>query len=86
MTRSAADLHTALDQVLPGVRTDLERLVRIPSVSADPAARPHLEDSAHEVARQLEAAGLPDVEVVAAEDGLPAVLARRPGPSGAPVV
>ena len=86
MTRSAADLHTALDQVLPGVRTDLERLVRIPSVSADPAARPHLEDSAHEVARQLEAAGLPEVEVVAAEDGLPAVLARRPGPSGAPVV
>ena len=86
MTRSAADLRTALDQVIPGVRTDLERLVRIPSVSADPAARPHLEDSAHEVARQLEAAGLPEVEVVAAEGGLPAVLARRPGPPGAPVV
>lgn len=86
MTRSAADLRTALGQVIPGVRTDLERLVRIPSVSADPAARPHLEDSAHEVARQLEAAGLPEVEVVAAEGGLPAVLARRPGPPGAPVV
>jgi cysteinylglycine-S-conjugate dipeptidase len=86
VTRSAADLRTALDQVLPVVRADLERLVRIPSVSADPAARPHLEDSAHEVARQLETAGLPEVEVVAAEDGLPAVLARRPGPPGAPVV
>ena len=86
MTRSAADLRTALDQVLPGTRADLERLVRIPSVSADPAARPHLEDSAHEVARQLEAAGLPEVDVVAADDGLPAVLARRPGPPGAPVV
>jgi cysteinylglycine-S-conjugate dipeptidase len=86
VTRSAADLRTALDQVLPDVRADLERLVRIPSVSADPAARTHLEDSAHEVARQLAAAGLPEVEVVAAEDGLPAVLARRPGPRGAPVV
>jgi cysteinylglycine-S-conjugate dipeptidase len=86
VTRSAADLRTALGQVLPGARADLERLVRIPSVSADPAARPHLEDSAREVALQLEAAGLPEVEVVAAEDGLPAVLARRPGPSGAPVV
>jgi cysteinylglycine-S-conjugate dipeptidase len=86
VTRSAADLRTALDQVLPGVRADLDRLVRIPSVSADPEARPHLEDSAHEVARQLETAGLPEVEVVAVEDGLPAVLARRPGPRGAPVV
>jgi acetylornithine deacetylase/succinyl-diaminopimelate desuccinylase-like protein len=86
VTRSAADLRAALDQVLPGARADLERLVRIPSVSADPAARPHLEDSAREVAGQLEAAGLTEVEVVAAEDGLPAVLARRPGPPGAPVV
>ncbi|MFL6002965.1 MAG: M20/M25/M40 family metallo-hydrolase [Nocardioides sp.] len=86
MTRSAADLRTALDQVLPGVRADLERLVRIPSVSADPAARPHLQDSAHEVAGQLAAAGLPEVDLVAAEDGLPAVLAQRPGPPGAPVV
>jgi acetylornithine deacetylase/succinyl-diaminopimelate desuccinylase-like protein len=86
VTRSAADLRTALDQVSPGLRADLERLVRIPSVSADPASRPHVEDSAHEVARQLETAGLPEVEVVVAEGGLPAVLARRPGPRGAPGV
>jgi cysteinylglycine-S-conjugate dipeptidase len=86
VTRSAAGLRTVLEQVLPDVRADLERLVRIPSVSADPAAGPHLADSAHEVARQLEAAGMPEVEVVSAEGGRPAVLARRPGPPGAPVV
>ena len=35
-------LDQAVQQVLPSVRADLERLVRIPSVSADPAAAPHL--------------------------------------------
>jgi cysteinylglycine-S-conjugate dipeptidase len=84
--RPAAEVRAALDQVLPGIRADLEQLVRIPSVSADPSARPHLEHSADEVARQLEDSGLPEVDVVAAEGGLPAVLARRPGPPGAPVV
>ena len=84
--RPAAEVRATLDQVLPGVHADLEQLVRIPSVSADPSARPHLEHSAAEVARQLVAAGLPEVDVVAAEGGLPAVLARRPGPPGAPVV
>jgi cysteinylglycine-S-conjugate dipeptidase len=80
------ELRGALDGVLPGVRSDLERLVRIPSVSADPAAGPHLRASADEVARQLEAAGLPEVEVVAVDGGLPAVLARRPPLPGAPTV
>jgi len=69
-----------------GSRADLERLVRIPSVSADAAARPHLDQSADEVAAQLRAAGLTDVRVVSAEGGLPAVIGRRPGPPGAPTV
>jgi acetylornithine deacetylase/succinyl-diaminopimelate desuccinylase-like protein len=67
-------------------RDALERLVRIPSVSADPAARAAVEASAAEVARQLTAAGLLDVEVVSADGGLPAVLGRRPAPPGAPTV
>ncbi len=71
---------------LPAARESLERLVRIPSVSADPAARSHLEASAAEVARQLEEAGLDEVEVVRAADGLPAVLGRSPAPPGAPTV
>jgi len=79
-------LHDAVQQVLPSVRADLERLVRIPSVSADPAAAPYLQESAAEVAALLEAAGLPEVEILAIPGGQPAVVARRPAPPGAPTV
>ena len=84
--RTAAEVRSALDGILPGIRADLERLVRIPSVSADPSARPHVEASAEEVARQLRDAGLPEVEVLTEGGGLPAVVGRRPGPPGAPTV
>jgi acetylornithine deacetylase/succinyl-diaminopimelate desuccinylase-like protein len=80
------DVRAAVAAALPEVRAGLERLVRIPSVSADSSAASQLESSAAEVATQLEAAGLPEVEVVRAQGGRPAVLARRPGPAGAPVV
>ena len=40
MTAPTETLAEAVGQVLPSVRADLERLVRIPSVSADPAAAP----------------------------------------------
>ena len=43
---AARDRPAGRPQVLPSVRADLERLVRIPSVSADPDAAPHLRDSA----------------------------------------
>ena len=81
-----AQLAAAVRRVLPSVRSDLERLVRIPSVSADPAAAPHVRASAREVAAMLRRAGLPDVEVLTVEGGRPAVLGRRPGPPGAPTV
>ena len=67
-------------------RADLERLVRIPSVSADPEAAPHVWASAGEVAGLLRGAGLPEVDVVTAGDSRPAVLASRLGPAGAPHV
>jgi cysteinylglycine-S-conjugate dipeptidase len=79
-------LASAVRRVLPSVRRDLERLVRIPSVSADPAAAPYLRACAAEVAGLLRGAGLPEVEVLAVEGGQPAVLGRRPGPPGAPTV
>ena len=68
------------------VLQDLTALVRIPSVSADPAAAPHLRARAREVAALLRAAGLPEVEVVAVAGGQPAGLGHRPGPPGAPTV
>ena len=80
------ELHQALRRVLPDVRSDLERLVRIPSVSSDPSAGAHLEASATEVARQLRKCGLTEVEVLSAGEGHPAVLGRRPAAAGAPTV
>src|ERR1700734_4163558 len=79
-------LTAAVQQVLPSVRADLERLVRIPSVSADPAAAPQMQASAKEVAALLGRAGLPEVEVLTVDGGQPAVLGRRPAPPGAPTV
>ena len=80
------ELTSALQRALPSARSDLERLIRIPSVSADPAARPQLRASAAEVAALLHGAGLPSVEILEVEGGQPAVLGRRPGPPGAPTV
>jgi len=85
--RSAVESwRAALSDVMPSVRADLERLVRIPSVSADPAASEHLRASAEQVAVLLREAGLRDVDVLAVDQGQPAVLGHRPGPDGAPTV
>jgi acetylornithine deacetylase/succinyl-diaminopimelate desuccinylase-like protein len=69
---------------MPGVRRDLESLVRIQSVSADPARAGEVRRSAEAVAELFTAEGL-DVGIVAA-GGAPAVLAHKAGPPGAPTV
>jgi cysteinylglycine-S-conjugate dipeptidase len=84
--RTADQIRDVVASVLPAVRADLESLVRIPSVSADPSAGPHLQASAEEVARQLGEAGLTDVDIATADGGLPAVIGYRPGAPGAPTV
>jgi cysteinylglycine-S-conjugate dipeptidase len=82
----AEQLTAAVQQALPSARADLERLIRIPSVSADPEAASHVRASADEVAGLLSQAGLPEVDVLTAGGGQPAVLGRRPAPRGAPTV
>jgi cysteinylglycine-S-conjugate dipeptidase len=80
-------LRQATDGVLPGVRADLEALVRIPSVSADPAARAEVRRSADLVAALFRDVGTPEVEVLDdVPGGQPAVLARYPAPDGTPTV
>ncbi|MGI8697324.1 MAG: dipeptidase [Mycobacteriales bacterium] len=81
-----SDLHAAVDRVLPGVRRDLETLVRIPSVSADPARAADVDRSAELVADLLRGAGLPDVSIKTVAGGKPAVIGRYPAPDGAPTV
>jgi len=60
--------------------------VRIPSVSADPARHDDVRRSAELTAQLFEKAGLPDVRILSADGGQPAVVARRPAPEGAPTV
>jgi acetylornithine deacetylase/succinyl-diaminopimelate desuccinylase-like protein len=70
---------------MSGVRRDLESLVRIQSVSADPARAAEVRRSAEATADLLRAEGF-DTDIVSAAGGAPAVLAHRPGPVGAPIV
>ncbi len=80
-----SDLVARVRDVLPSVRADLEALVRIESVWADPARRPEVQRSAEAVSKLLSQAGFDDVRIVA-EGGAPAVIARHPAPPGAPTV
>jgi acetylornithine deacetylase/succinyl-diaminopimelate desuccinylase-like protein len=79
------DLRARVTDVLPGVRADLENLVRIPSVSADPGRHDEVRRSAGAVAALFEAEGF-DTQVVEVDGGLPAVIARKPAPEGRPTV
>jgi acetylornithine deacetylase/succinyl-diaminopimelate desuccinylase-like protein len=80
-----SDLVARVQAVLPSVRADLEDLVRIQSVWADPARRDEVHRSARAVADLLSQAGFQQVEIVA-EGGAPAVIAHYPPPPGAPTV
>jgi acetylornithine deacetylase/succinyl-diaminopimelate desuccinylase-like protein len=80
-----SDLVGRVREILPEVRGDLEGLVRIESVWADPARRAEVHRSAQAVASLLRDAGFADVEIVS-EGGAPAVIAHQPGPPGSPTV
>jgi acetylornithine deacetylase/succinyl-diaminopimelate desuccinylase-like protein len=80
-----SDLVERVRDVLPSVRRDLEDLVRIESVWADPGRRGEVHRSAQAVADLLSQAGFGDVRIVS-EGGAPAVIARHPAPAGAPTV
>ena len=84
-------LRAALTTAMPGVRADLETLVRIPSVSAAAFDQTHVAASAERVADLLSDTGLDDVRILRAtrpdgREGAPAVVARRPAPAGAATV
>ncbi|MEV7972064.1 dipeptidase [Cellulomonas sp. NPDC089187] len=84
-------LQDRVQAVWPGVRSDLEDLVRIPSVSNSDFDQAHVAASAQAVADLLRGAGMPEVQILSVErpdgtPGAPAVVARRPAPAGAPTV
>ncbi|MEU4292241.1 dipeptidase [Kribbella sp. NPDC026596] len=79
------DLSAAIDRVLPSVRADLEDLIRIPSVSYEPARAADVQRSAEATAALFEAEGF-TVKIVRAGEGAPAVIAKKAAPAGKPTV
>jgi acetylornithine deacetylase/succinyl-diaminopimelate desuccinylase-like protein len=77
-------LREAVDRVLPGVRADLERLVRIPSIAFPGFDHSQVRRSAELTADLLRGCGM-QVEIAEA-GGQPAVIGTRPAPAGAPTV
>ena len=70
------DLRARVSDVLPGLRRDLEDLVRIESVSADPARAGEVRRSA-EAVRDLFAAEGFEAEILSEAGGAPAVVAHK---------
>ncbi len=79
------ELRTRVQAVLPGIRSDLEDLVRIESVSADPKRAGEVQRSAEAVQALFAAEGF-EARIATADGGAPAVIAHRPGPAGSPTV
>jgi acetylornithine deacetylase/succinyl-diaminopimelate desuccinylase-like protein len=78
------ELRAAVARELPGVRADLESLVRIPGIAFDGFDHSQVERSAEAVAELLRGCGL-EVQIVRGS-GQPAVIGRRAAPAGAPTV
>jgi len=79
-------LRDRIQAEIPGVLSDLNSLVAIESVSADPARASEVERSAQRILGFLEDLGCPDARVVRADGGPPAVIGRFPAPEGMPTV
>jgi len=86
MAAEDSPLVDAVRRVLPQVRADLDALVRIPGVSADPGAAGDLDRSAQAVADLARAVGFTDVSILTVGRGAPAVVARIPAPPGRPTL
>lgn len=86
-----AALRGRVAEAFGDLRSDLEALVRIPSVSSPAFDQAQVQASAEAVAGLLRGAGVDDVRILSVDGpdgapGRPAVVARRPGPEGAPTV
>jgi acetylornithine deacetylase/succinyl-diaminopimelate desuccinylase-like protein len=84
MSLTEDELRAAVAREMPGVRADLERLVRIPGIAFDGFDHSHVERSAGAVAELLRGCGL-EVQIVRGS-GQPAVIGRKAAPPGAPTV
>jgi cysteinylglycine-S-conjugate dipeptidase len=79
-------LRDQVEAQIPGVLADLKALVAIQSVSADSARAAEVERSAQSIVQLLLDLRCPDVRVVRADGGAPAVIGRFLAPEGMPTV
>src|SRR5689334_11139423 len=78
-------LRSLLTAVLPAARTDLEELVKIPSISSDPARAGEVRAVIERVRQLAVDAGAADATVVDC-GGAPALIAHWPAPPDMPTV
>ena len=78
---SIEELRAKVREIMPGLRKDLEDLVRIESVSADPARASEVQRSAEAVRRAVRAPRASTPEIVSADGGAPAVMAQEGRPA-----
>src|SRR4030095_1080389 len=71
---------------IPAVLSDLKTLIAIESVSADLSRAAEVEGSAQTIVQLLMYLRCPDVRVIRADGGAPAVIGRFPPPTGMPTV
>ena len=80
------DLAASVAADAPRLRTDLERLVRIPSIAFPGFPSEPVAEAAQAAADLLREAGLADVRLIDIPGAPPAVWGESPGPEGAPTV
>ncbi|HEY8656435.1 MAG TPA: M20/M25/M40 family metallo-hydrolase [Candidatus Limnocylindria bacterium] len=83
--RITADLRPAVRALLPALRADLERLIRVPSMSARGYEAAPVRESASITADILRAAGA-EIRILEREGAHPAVVGSVAGPAGTPTV
>jgi len=80
------ELRQTVAGLMPGLRTDLERLVRLPSVAFEDFPEEPMKQAGDAVEELLKKAGLPEVRRVDIARAPQAVFAARPARPGAPTV
>ena len=79
-------LRQTVTGLMPGLRADLERLVRLPSVAFEGFPEEPMKQAGAAVAELLTRAGLPEVRLVDIARAPQAVFGARPAQPGAPTV
>src|SRR5450759_732653 len=83
---NADALRQTVAGLMPGLRADLERLVRLPSVAFADFPEEPVQQAGAAVAELLKKAGLPEVRMVDVARAPQAVFGARPAQAGAPTV